>query len=195
MVQKKVLKIGVFPEDIIDSHIAPTSGKARHDRDDAIENRAHRSQKCTSRAFRASNAPLPVRDPIKNESFLFPERGGDFRPTRRAPRRARTKSRSEFCPKCTYRFHRARSSLLKRHSVGRFAQVNGVFSRDNVVGTHFYALSRSVVKRACEGDFLWGFFPLYFTNDDVFDNRKKNSTDLFVVVVEVVYVVVATAKI
>jgi len=79
--------------------------------------------------------------------------------------------------------------------VGRFAQVNGVFSRDNVVGTHFYALSRSVVKRACEGDFLWGFFPLYFTNDDVFDNRKKNSTDLFVVVVEVVYVVVATAKI
>ena len=70
---KKVLKIGVFPEDIIDSHIAPTSGKARHDRDDAIEKRAHRSQKCTSRAFRASNAPLPVRDPTKNESFLFPE--------------------------------------------------------------------------------------------------------------------------
>ena len=68
-----MLKIGVFPEDIIDSHIAPTSGKARHDRDDAIEKRAHRSQKCTSRAFRASNAPLPVRDPTKNESFLFPE--------------------------------------------------------------------------------------------------------------------------
>ena len=73
-----MLKIGVFPEDIIDSHIAPTSGKARHDRDDAIENRAHRSQKCTSRAFRASNAPLPVRDPIKNESFLFPEKRGRF---------------------------------------------------------------------------------------------------------------------
>ena len=39
------------------------------------------------------------------------------------------------------------------------------------------------------------FLYSYFTNDDVFDNRKKNSTDLFVVVVEVVYVVVATAKI
>ena len=194
-----MLKIGVFPEDIIDSHIAPTSGKARHDRDDAIEKRAHRSQKCTSRAFRASNAPLPVRDPIKNESFLFPERGGDFRPTRRAPRRARTKSRSEFCPKCTYRFHRARSSLLKRHSVGRFAQVNGVFSRDNVVGTHFYAWSRSV-KTRCEGDFFVrtynGLFPFTFYNDDdVFDNTGKSSLDLFFFFVEVVYVVVATAKI
>ena len=79
--------------------------------------------------------------------------------------------------------------------MGRFAQVNGVFSRDNVVGTHFYALSRSVVKRAARAIFCGAFF-LYFTNDDVFDNRKKNSTDLFVVVVvEVVYVVVATAKI
>ena len=37
----------------------------------------------------------------------------------------------------TYRFHRARSSLLKSHSVRRFAQVDGVFSRDDVVGTHY----------------------------------------------------------
>ena len=40
----------------------------------------------------------------------------------------------------TYRFHRARSSLLKSHSVRRFAQVDGVFSRDDVVGTHYVSM-------------------------------------------------------
>ena len=40
-----------------------------------------------------------------------------------------------------------------------------------------------------------GFFPLLFYNDDVFDNTGKSSLDLFFFFVEVVYVVVATAKI
>ena len=40
----------------------------------------------------------------------------------------------------TYRFHRARSSLLKSHSVRRFAQVDGVFTRDDVVGTHYVSM-------------------------------------------------------
>ena len=101
------------------------------------DKRANKYTACTFRAFRAS---LASRNRIHFSRFQVcfyakiyastkgKTKGANLRVEEMHFRKSRRTS--------TYRFHRARSSLLESHSVRRFAQVDGVFSRDDVVGTH-----------------------------------------------------------
>lgn len=100
------------------------------------DKRANKYTACTFRAFRAS---LASRNRIHFSRFqvcfhakIYASEGKTKGANLRVEMHFRKSRRTS-----TYRFHRARSSLLKSHSVRRFAQVDGVFSRDDVVGTHY----------------------------------------------------------
>ena len=106
------------------------------------DKRANKYTACTFRAFRAS---LASRNRIHFSRFqvcVFTQKFTRLRKEKQKEQILRVeemhfrKSRRTS----TYRFHRARSSLLKSHSVRRFAQVDGVFSRDDVVGTHYVSM-------------------------------------------------------
>jgi len=88
------------------------------------------------RVFRETHPASRISDPIFRLSLLknwATKALWDQKQRRILVQKKRRKSR----PNDTYRLHRARSSLLKSNSVSRFAQVDGIFSRYDVVGTHF----------------------------------------------------------
>jgi len=118
-------------------------GRNQHTREHKYTPRAF-PPPISRRVFRETHPASRFRDPIS--SFSFPPKKTlgakhksalDQKQAHFGAQREKKKHRKSR-PNDTYRLHRARSSLLKSNSVSRFAQVDGVFSRYDVVGTHFF---------------------------------------------------------